>query len=71
LTFRDIAGNPADEMSQLGLILLGSLLIAIGLTWLIGPVRLLAGIVAVPIAWAIISVVAIVVWLSRIYGAAP
>jgi len=36
-------------MMQLGLILLGVLLIALGLTAAIGPIRLLAGLVAVPI----------------------
>lgn len=35
-------------------VLAGSLLIAIGIAWLIGPVRLLDGLVAVPIMWAIV-----------------
>ena len=43
-------------MTRLALALLGSLMIAIGVVWAIGPVRLLAGLVAVPVAWAIVLV---------------
>lgn len=37
-------------------ILLGSLSIGIAVAWAIGPVRLLAGLIAVPIMWAIVFV---------------
>jgi len=50
-------------------ILLGSLLIAVAIAWLVGPVRLLAGLVAVPIMWAIIAVVALAGWaVYKLHG---
>jgi hypothetical protein len=44
--------------------LLGTFLVAIGLAWAIGPVRLLAALIAVPVTWAIITVVALTVWAA-------
>ena len=49
-------------MTRLALALLGSLMIAIGVVWAIGPVRLLAGLVAVPVAWAIVLVMVLATW---------
>src|SRR5271157_5508885 len=45
----------AQVITRLALGLLGSLLIAIGVVWAIGPVRLLAGLIAVPVMWAIVT----------------
>jgi hypothetical protein len=50
-------------MMQLGLILLGALLIALGLTAAIGPLRLLAGLVVVPIVTAIVAAIGAAVWI--------
>src|SRR5271166_1847297 len=47
---------------RLALGLLGSLLIAIGVVWAIGPVRLLAGLIAVPVMWAIVTAAALALW---------
>jgi hypothetical protein len=44
--------------------LLGTFLVAIGLAWAIGPVRLLAALITVPVTWAIITVVALSVWAT-------
>jgi hypothetical protein len=56
-------------MTRLALGLLGTLLIAIGAAWAIGPVRLLAGIIAVPLMWAIVSTAALALWaFVRLHG---
>jgi hypothetical protein len=47
-------------MTGVGIFLLGSLLIALGIAWAVGPVRLLAGLVAVPVMWAIVTAAALV-----------
>jgi hypothetical protein len=63
-------------MISLAGILIGSLFVAIGLISWIGPARFLAGIVAgivaVPIMWALVSVSAVAVWIAvRLHGASP
>ncbi len=45
-------------------ILLGSLLIAVAIAWAVGPVRLLAGLVAVPIMWAIVLAASAAAWVA-------
>jgi hypothetical protein len=44
-------------MTGVGVFLLGSLLIALGIAWAVG--RLLAGLVAVPVTWAIVTAAAL------------
>jgi hypothetical protein len=51
-------------MTGVGVFLLGSLLIAIGIAWAIGPVRLLAGLVVVPVAWVIVTAAALALWAA-------
>lgn len=58
-------------MIDLLALLLGALLVSIGLAWAIGPARLLAGIVAVPIMWAIVTVAAVAAWVAVRLGGAP
>lgn len=59
-------------MTSLAAFLAGALLIAIGLAWAIGPVKLLAGVVVVPILAAAIAVAGGVGWIVlRWHGAAP
>ncbi len=56
-------------MSSLFAILAGSLLIAVAIAWLVGPVRLLAGLVAVPIMWVIVAAVALAGWAAyKLHG---
>jgi hypothetical protein len=50
-------------IASLFAILLGTLLIAVAIAWVVGPVRLLAGLVAVPIMWAIVLVAVAATWL--------
>ena len=49
-------------MTSLAVLLLRSLLIALGIAGLVGPVRLVAGLIAMPIAGAIVFIIALVVW---------
>jgi hypothetical protein len=50
-------------------ILAGSLLIAIAIAWLVGPARLLAALVAVPMVWAIVVVLSAAISLAvRFHG---
>jgi hypothetical protein len=59
-------------MGSLFAILAGSLLIAIAITMKVGPVRLLAGLVAVPIMWAIIVIAAGAAWIAwHMHGGLP
>jgi len=56
-------------ISRIAMVVFGSLLIAIAITWAVGPVRLLASLVAVPIMWAIVTVVVLAAWVAMgIYG---
>jgi hypothetical protein len=57
-------GQELGTMTRIVVGLLGTLFIAIGLAWAIGPVRLLVSLVAVPVTWAIITVVALTVWAT-------
>jgi hypothetical protein len=53
-------------------LLLGTFLIAIGIVWAIGPVRVLAGLVAVPVMWAIVTATALGAWVAlRWHGVTP
>jgi hypothetical protein len=59
-------------IGQLLAFLLGTFLVAIGIVWAIGPVRVLAGLVAVPLMWAIVTAVALGAWVAlRWHGATP
>jgi hypothetical protein len=50
-------------------ILAGALLMAVAIASAVGPVRLLAALVAVPIMWALVLVSLLVIWLAlRFYG---
>jgi hypothetical protein len=51
-------------MENLAAVIIGSLLIAIAIAMKVGPVRLLAGLVAVPIMWAIILAASAAAWLA-------
>lgn len=51
-------------IANLALILVATLLLAGVIAARVGPVRLLAGVVAVPILWAVVAVVAVAVWLA-------
>jgi hypothetical protein len=50
-------------MTRIAILLFGSLMMATGLAIAIGPVRLLAGLVAVPMTAAIIATLALAVWV--------
>jgi hypothetical protein len=61
-----------DFAGRLAAVLLGSLLIAIGVTWAVGPVRLLASLVVVPVMWAIVAIVTVGIWVALwLHGAMP
>jgi hypothetical protein len=50
----------------------GLLLIAIGVAWAVGPVRLLAGLVAVPLMWGIFTIATLAVWAALwLHGGVP
>lgn len=43
-------------IGRAAMVIFGSLLIAIAMVWAVGPVRLLAGLIAVPLMWGIVTV---------------
>jgi hypothetical protein len=43
-------------IAGVAMVIFGSILIAIAIAWAVGPVRLLAGLIAVPLIWGIFSV---------------
>ena len=43
-------------IARVAMVIFGSLLIAIAIAWAVGPVRLLAGLIAVPLMWGIVIV---------------
>jgi hypothetical protein len=51
-------------IERLAAVPLGTLLITFALTWVIGPIRLLASFIAVPVTWAIITAIVLAVWLA-------
>ena len=54
------------------MVIYGSLLIAIAIAWAVGPVRLLAGLIAVPLMWGIVTVVVLATWAGLwLHGAVP
>jgi hypothetical protein len=54
---------------SIAVILLGTLLIAIAIAWAVGPGRLVAGLTAVPVTWAVVFVAALAVWaVLRLHG---
>ena len=56
-------------IGSLAALLLGLLLIAIAIAWRVGPARLLAGLIAVPLMWAIVSAAALGAWVVfRLHG---
>ena len=56
-------------IGSLVVILSGSLLIAVAIAWTVGPMRLLAGLIAVPIMWAIVAAVALAGWAAyKLHG---
>jgi hypothetical protein len=63
-------------IAQLLTLLLGTFLVATGIAWAIGPARLLAnlaaGLVVIPVLWAILTAAALGAWVAlRLHGAAP
>jgi hypothetical protein len=62
LTTRLRRREHSAAMTSLAVLLLGSLLIALGIAGLVGPARLVAGLIAMPIAGAIVFVIALVLW---------
>ena len=60
-------------LAQFGAVLLAALLIAVSIAWTIGPARLLAnlaaGLVVVPVLWAIVTAAALGAWAAlRFHG---
>jgi len=56
-------------IARIAVVMFGSLLIAIGIAWAVGPVRLLAGLLAVPLLWAIVTAAVFAAWIAmRAYG---
>jgi hypothetical protein len=54
------------------MVIFGSLLIAIAIAWAVGPVRLLAGLIAVPLMWGIVTVSVLAIWAALwLHGAVP
>jgi hypothetical protein len=49
-------------VSRFLVLLSGTLLVSLGIVWAIGPVRLLAGLIAVPVVWASITILALALW---------
>ena len=49
-------------MPRFLVLLSGTLLVSLGIVWAVGPVRLLAGLIAVPVVWAIIAIPALALW---------
>jgi hypothetical protein len=50
----------------------GSLLIAIAMAWAVGPVRLLAGLIAVSLMWGIVTVAVLAIWAGLwLHGVVP
>jgi hypothetical protein len=47
---------------RVAMMIFGPLLIAIAMAWAVGPVRLLAGLIAVPLMWGIVIVAVLAVW---------
>jgi hypothetical protein len=59
-------------IAQLLTLLLGTFVVAFGIVWAIGPVRVLAGVVAVPVMWAIVTAATLGAWVAlRWHGATP
>ena len=49
-------------IARVAMVIFGSLLIAITIAWAVGPVRLLAGLIAVPLMWGIVTVAVFAIW---------
>jgi len=49
-------------IARVAMVIFGSLLIAIAIAWAVGPVRLLAGLIAVPLMWGIVTVAVLAIW---------
>jgi hypothetical protein len=59
-------------IARIAMVMFGSLLIAIEIAWVVGPVRLLAGLVAVPLMWGIVTIATLAVWAALwLHGAVP
>jgi len=43
-------------IARIAMVIFGSLVFAIGIAWAVGPVRLLAGLIAVLLMWGIVTV---------------
>jgi hypothetical protein len=49
-------------MSRFLILLLGVFLVSLGIVWAVGPFRLLAGVVAVPVVSVIIVILVLALW---------
>jgi hypothetical protein len=59
-------------IARIAMVILGSLLIAIAIAWAVGPGRLLAGLIAVPLMWGIVTVSVLAIWAALwLHGAVP
>jgi hypothetical protein len=59
-------------IARVAMIIFGSLLIAIAIAWTVGPMRLLAGLIAVPLMWGIVTVAVLAIWAGLwLHGAVP
>jgi hypothetical protein len=60
-------------IANLAALLVNAFLVALGIAWAVGPVRLLAnlaaGLIAVPLLWAIVTAAALGAWVAlRFHG---
>jgi hypothetical protein len=51
-------------IARVAMVIFGSLLIAIAIAWAIGPACLLAGLIAVPLMWGIVTVAVLATWAA-------
>ena len=59
-------------IARVAIVIFGSLLIATAIAWAVGPVRLLAGLIAVPLMWGIVTVVVLAAWAGLwLHGVVP
>jgi hypothetical protein len=69
LTTRLRRREHSAAMTSLAVLVLGSLLIALGIAGAVGPMRLLAGLIAVPITGTVVFIIALAVWGAiRLHG---
>ena len=53
-------------IARVAMVIFGSLLIATAIAWVVGSVRLLASLIAVPLMWGIVTVAMLAIWLHGV-----